>query len=252
MRAAFLLSEVIADTDAAPAIQALAAAGLRPVVLAVGVPAWQAPAGLDVPVIACARPRPDCWDSNGDLLASAAARLGVSPGDAFVLGWDPLDVAAAADGGYRPVLVLGGRGLDDLFGDVEPLHKGACTAPDLETAVRHVLEEASQDAAVGPFPYGESVPATVRARTYGPSPRDLATILALITLAGVAIALGIAYLLQEVYQRATLPAAAYWITLQFIPQALRGLLFLALGSAVGMMVRPYLSRLRRRYRARRV
>ena len=111
MRAAFLLSEVIADTDAASAIQALAAAGLKPVVLAVGVAGWQAPAGLDVPVIVCARPRPDCWDNNGDLLSSAAARMGVSPGDAFVLGWDPLDVAAAADGGYRPVLVLGSRGL---------------------------------------------------------------------------------------------------------------------------------------------
>jgi hypothetical protein len=135
---------------------------------------------------------------------------------------------------------------------VEPRHKNACAVRDLATAVRCVVEESGQDKAVGPFPYSERVAVEGRARLLAPAPRDLATLLSLVTLAGVAIALGIAYLLQEVYQRATLPAAAYWITLQFIPQALRGLLFLAFGGAVGMMVRPYLSRLSDRYRARRV
>jgi hypothetical protein len=252
MRAVVVVSDVLPEGDGPLVMGQLAGAGLRPCVLALEPGAAALPAGLDVPVVTSPVGRPECWDESRGLLAAAVARCGAAASETFVFGSHAEDISAAADGGCRPVLVLGARTLDDVFGPEEPHGKSASAAPDLQTAARYAMEEAAQEAVIGPFPYAESVSVEARPRPLGPSPRDLAALLALVTVAGVAIALGIAYLLQEVYQRATLPAAAYWVTLQFIPQALRGLLFLALGGTVGLMVRPYLSRLSGRYRARRV
>jgi uncharacterized cofD-like protein len=56
--------------------------------------------------------------------------------------------------------------------------------------------------------------------------------LALMMLAIAIMGLGIAYLLREVYTTATLPGAFYYITLQFIPRALRGLLFLSISVSL--------------------
>jgi uncharacterized cofD-like protein len=50
---------------------------------------------------------------------------------------------------------------------------------------------------------------------------------------GVAImGLGIAYLLREVYLYATLPGIFYYITLQFIPRYVRGILFLSVSTGL--------------------
>jgi uncharacterized cofD-like protein len=56
--------------------------------------------------------------------------------------------------------------------------------------------------------------------------------LALMMLAVAIMGLGFAYLLRQVYLTATLPDVFYYITLQFIPRALRGVLFI--GVAVGL------------------
>jgi uncharacterized cofD-like protein len=57
----------------------------------------------------------------------------------------------------------------------------------------------------------------------------------LLMILGVAImGLGIAYLLRQFYLTATLPEIFYYITLQFIPRVVRGLLFM--GVSVGLIV----------------
>jgi uncharacterized cofD-like protein len=55
----------------------------------------------------------------------------------------------------------------------------------------------------------------------------------LLLMFGVAVmGLGIAYLLREFYLYATLPSVFYYITLQFIPRVLRGLLFMSISTAL--------------------
>jgi len=58
--------------------------------------------------------------------------------------------------------------------------------------------------------------------------------LALMILAVAIMGLGIAYLLREVYVTATLPGTFYYITLQFIPRYLRGLLFMSVSIGLFM------------------
>ncbi|HBY98984.1 MAG: 2-phospho-L-lactate transferase CofD family protein [Ardenticatenaceae bacterium] len=46
------------------------------------------------------------------------------------------------------------------------------------------------------------------------------------------LALGLAYWLTELYRMVNLPDIAFWVTLQFIPKGLRGLLFVLVGGAL--------------------
>jgi hypothetical protein len=59
--------------------------------------------------------------------------------------------------------------------------------------------------------------------------------LLLMVLAVAIMGLGIAYLLREFYTTATLPGYFYYITLQFIPRYLRGLLFLCVSVGLFML-----------------
>jgi uncharacterized cofD-like protein len=59
--------------------------------------------------------------------------------------------------------------------------------------------------------------------------------LLLMVLAVAIMGLGIAYLLREVYTTATLPGYFYYITLQFIPRYLRGLLFMCVSVGLFML-----------------
>ena len=54
--------------------------------------------------------------------------------------------------------------------------------------------------------------------------------LALLMLGVAIMGLGISYLLREAYLTYTFPGIAYYLTLQFIPRYLRGILFMALSS----------------------
>jgi uncharacterized cofD-like protein len=58
--------------------------------------------------------------------------------------------------------------------------------------------------------------------------------LALLVVAVTVMGLGFAYLLRELYVSYTFPESAYWITLQFIPQWLRGLLFLTTAGSLAV------------------
>jgi len=143
------------------------------------------------------------------------------------------------------LLVLGDRGLDEVLGPQEPARKSLGVAPDLGVAVRFMIDEAHEDARLGAFPYAQPK-LEERPKPRLPSAGDLAKIFALVVIAGLAVALGIAYLLREVYQTVTFPSEAYWLTLQFIPRAWRGLLFVLIGTGAGLAAGFALARLRYR------
>ena len=50
----------------------------------------------------------------------------------------------------------------------------------------------------------------------------------LLAVSIVIVDLGVAYVLKDIYQVAELPGQFYYLTLQFLPRALRGLLFVLL------------------------
>jgi len=51
-------------------------------------------------------------------------------------------------------------------------------------------------------------------------------------LGGVWLSLGIAYLLTDLYRQHPFPAFVWYLTLQFIPRPVRGLLFILTGLLV--------------------
>lgn len=252
MRAALVLADVLATCDDPSSVLGrLRESGLRPVVIWLGTTAPEPARTVGAPVVASPAERPECWDKSAGLLSTAAARANAHPSQSVLLCSEAADVNQALALGCRPILVLGDRTLDDVFGMAEPDHKGASVAVNLETAVQYAIEEASQEDALGPFPYG-TPPVEGRVRTVLPSRRDLAVLFGLVTVAGIAVALGVAYILQEIYQTVHLPPIAYWLTLQFIDQTWRGVLFLIIGGVLGALVAVALPRVLFRQRTGRV
>lgn len=236
MRAVFLASELLSHPDTRPScLQQLIDAGLR--VAVIGPPEAVEELRLSLPGSAVVTPiEPLASPGNGyaDALARSAAATNVNLREACFVGPRLESVMTAMDMGLRAILVVEGRSLDELLGPSEPVRKHFPTAPDLGSALAYVLCEAEADRQLGTFPYALPRPIGERTNARIPTGSDLARIFLVITAAGVAIALGIAYILQEVYQRFTFPAIAYWLTLQFIPQTYRGLLFLAIGAVAGL------------------
>jgi hypothetical protein len=246
MRVAIVMADVLASSpDGVAQLQRLDTAGVRPVVVAPAGAAAAAtpPDTAGYPLVTSPMPAPECWDDAPAMLAGALARSGSAAHDAFLICRDAAAVTRAVATGCRPLLVLDGRSLEEVFGPGEPPVKHIPVVPDLPTAVRYVLDEAAQESAVGPFPYGTAAAVEGAAPPVGPSRHDIAMILTVVIVAGVAIALGIAYLLQEVYQTVRFPAIAYWMTLQFIPQTWRGLLFLVVGAGLGFLAARILTRI---------
>jgi hypothetical protein len=162
--------------------------------------------------------------------------------ESFLICGDAATAAHGASAGCRPMLILGGRMLLDVTGDEEPSAKHVPAADDLATAVTYAIDETDQEDAVGPFPFGPGPALDLPVRPVGPSPKEIALIFGVVIIAGVTMALGIAYLLQEAYQTVRFPPIAYWVTLQFIPQTWRGVLFLAVGLTLGFLASGILSR----------
>lgn len=254
MRAAFITADVLVATpDGVTALRRLDEAGLFPVVL---VP-QPLPAATEArpdtggyPLLACATGNSACWGEQPELLLEAAAVAGVALGEAFFVCAKAVDLARGVAAGCRPVLVLSGRTLDDVYGPDEPPHKDAAAAVDLAAAVGYMTDEAAHSRQLGAFafaPHGvlDEVP-----RTPPLTRGDMTKIFLLITIAGIAVALGIAYLLQEIYQNFQFPRFSYYLTLQFIPQWLRGFLFILMGVGIGFMVPRLIGgmRARRAYR----
>jgi len=259
MRDTLVMADLLSSMDdASGALADLVNVGIRPTVLASRT--GQVPAGLPdgVRLIAGEHERGTVAGTGpgADDLAPAphleklllkAARQGVDLDTAHFLGSTSEHSAAASAAGCRPVLVLGDRSLDDVFGAGEPAWKHAAVAQDLSTAVRYVIEEQDHAAALGHFEFGDGQHAPDSRRAV-PTGRDLATLFGLVILAGVSVALGIAYFLRELYETLTLPAIAAPLPLQFMPEWARGLLFLFTGIGIGAAVSRTVSALRRRYR----
>jgi hypothetical protein len=202
------------------------------------------------PTVACLPGEDGCWDDQAQLLDEAAAKANAMLGESFFVCREATDLARGVGAGCRPVLVLGERSLDEVLGPGEPLHKEMAAALDLATAAHYMVEEAAQAQVLGPFPFGAQPVREERPARSPLSSGDMLKILALVVATGLAIALGLAYLLQEIYQRVTFPPIAYWLTLQFIPQTWRGLLFLLIGATTGLLLPRLLASVdpRRRYR----
>lgn len=244
MHTAFILSDVVAaDPGGGSALGWLASQGIEPIVLA---PAGAAPPG---PVDAGWRQVALASDrlTGSDPVWTAGGGRGLPEGGitgAFVVCRDGRDAACAAEHGCRAVVVLGDRMLDDVLGPEEPAWKAVSVAPDLAAATRYVAEEASEAARLGPFPFGPA------ARDDRPSVAmlsggDLAKVFGIVVTAGVAVALGITYLLRDIYQTYTFPPIAYWLTFQFIDQTWRGILFLLIGTLLGLLAPRLVRRIMR-------
>lgn len=159
-------------------------------------------------------------------------------------------LARAAEGlGGRGLLVLAGRGVDEVLGEAEPEPKCLPIAMDIAMAERYLETELAEQERLGPFRFAQQGAAVTGGRPPTLSRTDLLRLLGLVVLAGLTFALGVAYLLQEAYQTISVPRALQWpvkfLTLQWIPQTLRGLIFLLLGVAIGVAVTRLLSRLSR-------
>jgi hypothetical protein len=251
MRAAFILADVLAaEPDGLATVKGLAEAGLAPVVLFPHHTEGERVESLGLPHVACRPGDAECWGDQPLLLLDASAEVGVAVGDAFLVCRTAEDVARGAAAGCRPVLVLGSRGLDDVFGPGEPEHKEVAVAPDLASAVRYMTAEADEVRRLGPFAYAPHPVMEEVALPRALSSGDLTKLFATLTVAAIAVALGIAYLLQEVYQRVHLPPISWYLTLQFIPQTWRGVMFILVGVGLGLMVPRLLAgmRARRNYR----
>jgi hypothetical protein len=251
VRAAFVVDDVLAaDETALGQLRRLQEADLKVVVLHPREPADGRVEVGGLPVVACPDGEQECWGSEPTLLLDAARRSGATPSEAFLVCSRLDDAVRGADAGCRPILVLGGRTMDEVYGPAEPAAKEAACAPDCETAVQYILDESAQSAALGAFPYAPVATLEERARTEAPSRADVTKLLTVVVTAGIAVALGIAYILQEVYQNYRFPAVFYYLTLQPIPQAMRGALFLLIGAVAAVVAVLTLNRLPFRRRSK--
>ncbi|MCE7939322.1 hypothetical protein DCC79_11095 [bacterium] len=235
MQVAFFLSDAVAaDPAGGVALDGLVAHGIEPIIL---VPSAGGPLGTPADggwrqmVLASDRL------ADGDPIWSAGAGRGMSGGGvagAFVVCRDARDAACAAEHGCRVVIVLGDRLLDEVMGPEEPVWKDVSVAPDLAAAARYVADEVAETVRSGPFPFQQSA-REERPAVTALSAGDMAKVFGIVVSAGVAVSLGITYLLRDIYQTYTFPPIAYWLTFQFIDQTWRGILFLLIGTAIGLL-----------------
>lgn len=233
-----------AGEAAGPAIRALQSGGLLPLVLAPRGAAESARPETSGArqVVGSFRPAEGAPES-GDILLRAAEMARAPLGETFLICADPTEAQSGLDHDCRVVLVLGGRTLEEALGPGESEHKSMSVAADLDAAVHYALVESAEASALGPFPFTHPV-LDERPRRVGPSTGDLVKLFALVVVAGIAVALGITFLLRELYQTYHFPPIAYWLTLQFIPQTWRGVIFLLVGVAIGISLYRVAVRLR--------
>lgn len=247
MTHALVLTDVFAvDPRAADGLAVLAEAGVQAHFVSVPTEPERPEAAAALPVVAPRAdvrivPEGEAWtDDRLDALADAAGRVGVPLRSTYFVAADPAALEVADAAGCRPVLVLGARRLTDVLGPVEPADKGFAAAPDLATAAAFIADEMAQTAALGAFPYDPHLQHEERARPPALSQRDVVRVFGLVTVAGLATALAVAFFLRELYENVGVPGPlqrpAYLITLQFLPEWARGLLFLAVGIGLGVFL----------------
>jgi len=206
-----------------------------------------------------------CWGEFPSLLWLPALQFDLPLDQCYVVGDRERDVITARAAGAWPVIVLGGRSIGEVFGN-RPECKGSPIAPDLTTAVDYIgveeditrqLGHARQPALVLPaeeklLEARDALPRLIitsdkaeslRTRVLNTRAklRDTLRWLTFLALGALGVSLGIAYLLTHLYRVAPFPRFVYYLTLQFIPRALRGALFIAFGIGVVILaVRSFL------------
>ncbi len=196
-----------------------------------------------------------CWGDFPGAVWLPASQFGLSPEECYVLGDESLDVETAYAAGARPLIVLCGRSIDSVLGNL-PQHKDFPIAPDLTAAVSYIEVENDITSRLGHarvqapslpqadvlFGQPAALPEIQITSQYLESLQsrvlksrlqlqDIARWLTFFVLGAVGTSLGIAYMLTHMYRVQPFPAFAYWVTLQFISRPLRGALFIVLGLA---------------------
>jgi len=184
------------------------------------------------------RPGEDCscWGPDPGLLREAAARFDLKLSECYLICDALADVALAYAIGCRPFLVLAGRTIVELYGGKEPRYKDFPITRDLKKAIEYVLQEEETTRALGPFPKAAPLPEERIGRMIRPlSVKRVGQWLLVLILGGLWLSLGIAYFFIHLYRIQPFPWQAWYITLQFIPRPLRGLLFLTGGAIVAVI-----------------
>jgi D-glycero-D-manno-heptose 1,7-bisphosphate phosphatase len=199
-----------------------------------------------------------CWGTHPGFLYHAAAQLELRLDECYLLGDRPDDVVKACKVGCRPILVLNGQGISDLYDGHQPEPRDFPIARDLTSAVQYLLaEEEATDQWGHPrppssssqieeevAPIGEAPDIHPTLRLLSPVPgasilptslpqisRSARQWLVLFIVGGVWLSLGIAYILTHLYRVHPFPQFVWYLTLQFIPRPVRGLLFIGTGVA---------------------
>jgi histidinol phosphatase-like enzyme len=210
-----------------------------------------------------------CWGSQPGFLYAAAGQLELRLEECYLLGNEPMDVVLAYRVGCRPLLILEGRAIAELYDGHQPEPRDFPIARDFGAAVEYLLAEeqsnelwgharqfsvlAQMDEEIATVAEMPTLSPTLRLLT--PVPGVKGTLLTslpqfsrsarqwalVLVVGGGWLSLGIAYLLTDLYRVHPFPAYVWYLTLQFIPRPVRGLLFIATGVAVvGVSLRAFL------------
>jgi len=200
-----------------------------------------------------------CWGTYPGFLYAAAANLELRLEECFLLCDEPNDVLLAARVGCRPILVLNGKSIGDIYSGHQPEPRDFPVARTFASAVDYVLDEDQINESWGhPRPptslsqldeelvsADEAPELSPTLRLLSPVPgakgvllagfpqitRSAQRLLLLFVVGGVWLSLGIAYLLTHLYRVQPFPEFVWYLTLQFIPRPVRGALFIGTGAA---------------------
>jgi len=210
-----------------------------------------------------------CWGSHPGFLYAAASQLELRLEECYLLANEPQDIVLAYRTGCRPVLILEGRMIGELYDGHQPEPRDFPIARDLSAAVEYLLAEEQSNEVWGrvrqPSRLAQVDEETAivtemsslspSLRLFSPVPGAKWTLLTslpqfsrsarqwalVLVMGGIWLSLGIAYLLTHLYRVHPFPAYVWYLTLQFIPRPVRGLLFIASGIAVvGISLRAFL------------
>jgi len=200
-----------------------------------------------------------CWITYPGFLYAAAARLDLRLSECYLLCDQASDVLLAYRAECRPMLILDGRGIGDLYDGHQPEPSDFPIARDFPSAVQYVLAEEQANEEWGharqpsprpqveeALPAGEIPEFSPTLQLFSPVPgirgfllaglpqmsRSVRQWLLVFILGAVWLSLGIAYLLTHLYRVQPFPEFVYYLTLQFIPRWVRGALFVLGGVAV--------------------
>jgi len=210
-----------------------------------------------------------CWGTYPGFLYAAAAQLDLRLEECYLLCDEANDALLACKVGCRPILVLDGRAIGDLYDGHQPEPRDFPIARDFSSAVRFVLceEEAAQQWGHARQPSSlqleEEGAIAAEVPEFSPTLKLLSPVpglrgallpllpqvsrrarqwLVVFVAGAVWLSLGIAYLLTHLYRVQPFPEFVYYLTLQFIPRPVRAALFILTGvGAVAVSLRAFLN-----------